>query len=605
MSNASIVQILAFVFVFTTNGFAQSDPGSVFGLVLDRTDNPLHGVSVTLKDDDRGYVRKTTVDEKGHFRFRFLRVGTYSLFFELRHFGSEAREHFDVVSNMTSNYAVTMDLQGIDERILISCQLPLIKPYECPDRLIRNGEFIAAVRRGDYIKARDLMRQGVDISHGQLALSTAAARGNEEMVRFLLDAGADVNAQAECEWTALIEAISKRNNAITGILMDAGADVNARGNGGFHKTPLGIAIENRQMDVIELLLRAGANVEARDEHGRTMLIQKAREDLEAIRILLEIGADIDARDDNGRTALISVFTTHGYGDYTENVRFLVNAGVDLDTRDKDGETALMYAIRRRKFEVARILLAAGADPEIRDNRGRSARQISSSYTFNTESIGRRTGIDRRFEIQICESETAHAMMELEGDSLACRCRKYQSRRIQSARSPSDPFHADSPMVLLQAAANGDMETVRRLLESGEQVDATDDVGRTPLMRAAGNGHTRIVKRLLEAGADVNARDSKERTALMRASVTGHKDTVRILLQAGADVQCIDGSNGWTSLMKAAAGGHAGIVRLLLEHGADPRVAGNDDKTATMIAGVMGHKGIAKRLRKAVQKSLRQ
>jgi predicted PurR-regulated permease PerM len=90
-----------------------------------------------------------------------------------------------------------------------------------------------------------------------------------------------------------------------------------------------------------------------------------REDLAAIERLLGAGADIDARDEHGQTALMNA----ARDGRTAVVRLLVHRGADLDHAAKYGLTALMLAVLRGHVEVVRILAEAGAD---RDRRGTGA-----------------------------------------------------------------------------------------------------------------------------------------------------------------------------------------------------------------------------------------
>jgi len=88
----------------------------------------------------------------------------------------------------------------------------------------------------------------------------------------------------------------------------------------------------------------------------------------------------------------------------------------------------------------------------------------------------------------------------------------------------------------RAVTDGDLETVRRLLRAGAEVNARDRYGQTALMLAAHRGHREIVEELLRAGADLNLTAKYNLTALMLAVVAGHATVARILARAGTDLR---------------------------------------------------------------------
>jgi ankyrin repeat protein len=124
--------------------------------------------------------------------------------------------------------------------------------------------------------------------------------------------------------------------------------------------------------------------------------------------------------------------------------------------------------------------------------------------------------------------------------------------------------------LHDAAMKGDVERVRKLLKKGENPNARDEYGYTPLYWAAINGHVDVVRLLLEHGADPNIKNTYGNTPLHWAALYGYVDVVRLLLEHGADPDARN-DYGKTPLHEAADRGHLEVVRLLLQHGADPNV----------------------------------
>ncbi len=121
--------------------------------------------------------------------------------------------------------------------------------------------------------------------------------------------------------------------------------------------------------------------------------------------------------------------------------------------------------------------------------------------------------------------------------------------------------------LMDAAAAGQLWLVRRLLESGADVNAKNGVGWTALMYAAGQGRPEIVRTLLRAGADVNAKNLEGGTALLEAARFRDTETAEILIRAGAQVNVRD-KLGITPLERAVDNDDPAMVRCLAAAGAD-------------------------------------
>jgi ankyrin repeat protein len=87
--------------------------------------------------------------------------------------------------------------------------------------------------------------------------------------------------------------------------------------------------------------------------------------------------------------------------------------------------------------------------------------------------------------------------------------------------PEDP--------LVAAASQGDISTVRSMLEKGYYVDKRNPIGRTALMNAASGGYSEVVRLLLDKGAKVNAKSDYDSTAIESAARGGHVEVTNILL----------------------------------------------------------------------------
>jgi ankyrin repeat protein len=193
-----------------------------------------------------------------------------------------------------------------------------------------------------------LLARGADVnakSHDDAtALMAAASNGHREVLEALLAKGADVNARADNGVTALMGAASNSNLEMVQALLAKGADVNARAENGW--VALMAAAEKGDFGVVQALLAKGADANARLANGRTELVfssqyggvvvNKVRVDqgfsalmlaarnghLEVVRLLLAAGADVNAKSSNGDTAMM---VAAGKG-HTEVVQVLLAKG---------------------------------------------------------------------------------------------------------------------------------------------------------------------------------------------------------------------------------------------------------------------------------------
>jgi ankyrin repeat protein len=142
------------------------------------------------------------------------------------------------------------------------------------------------------------------------------------------------------------------------------------------------------------------------------------------------------------------------------------------------------------------------------------------------------------------------------------------------------------MSLVNAVKNGNVNTVKKLLNNGANVNQEDnEFGLAPLYLASWKGHAEVVKLLLGApGIDVNKADNEYgMTPLLFASEKGHTEVVKVLLAApGIDVNKAD-SVGETPLHVASREGHTGVVKMLLDKGADPFKKNPGGQTALDVA----------------------
>jgi RHS repeat-associated protein len=237
--------------------------------------------------------------------------------------------------------------------------------------------FVAAYRCRDGDLAA-LLAGGADVTirradDGWTALMFASQRNCPSTVSMLLAAGADPGAvSSEQGGFALYLAAQNGRAEVVRVLLDAGAMPDQALPSG--DTPLLVAAFRERAEVTSMLVSAGADPDVARADGITPIMAAAQEgDLTSLRTLIRAGADVNrATFEDGTTAL----HLSARDDDTDVVSTLLEAGAHVDKPSVRGDTALHYAATRGADGAIRILLAAGADPAHRNDRGATPADVA-------------------------------------------------------------------------------------------------------------------------------------------------------------------------------------------------------------------------------------
>jgi ankyrin repeat protein len=409
---------------------------------------------------------------------------------------------------------------------------------------------------------------------GQTALHWAALRGNEAIVRLLLDFRADIEAKDNDGKTVLHSAASsqKPNEAVVRLLVDLGGDFKARDNDG--KTVLHSAAEGGNEAVVRLLVDRGADIEATDDDKKTVLHSVAsfwKPNEAVVRLLVDLGADLEAKDNNRKTVLHSAAQE---GDEAV-VRLLVDRGADLEAKDNDSKTVLHSAAKGGNEAVVRLLVDRGANFEAKDTYGKTVLHSVALFWEPNEAVVRLL-VDLGADI---EAKDKYGNTVLQSVVLHWKLNEAVMRLLVDRGADLEAKDNDGKTVLHSAALSQkpNEAVVRLLVDLGGDFKARDNDGKTVLHSAAEGGNEAAVRLLVDRGADIEAKDKYRKTVLHSAAEGGNEAAVRLLVDRGADIMAKDKYRK-TVLHLAAERGNEAIVRLLVDRGADVKAKVNNGKT---------------------------
>jgi len=419
--------------------------------------------------------------------------------------------------------------------------------------------WLASAHEDPWLVTR-LLTAGADpnASHvsGESPLMVAARTGRVRVARALLTHGAYVNVRETThDQTALMWASVRHHPDVVATLLEAGADVHARSRTRTRKVYLPSRGASYRLSFDDHIARG--DVEEREQGGFTPLLFVAQQgDVESTRLLLAAGANVNDVAPIGWSALaVAAFANHA-----AVAGVLLAEGAEPDAADA-GFTALHAAVLRGNIGLVKLLLSHGANPNARLTHATGARRQSADYGFSSNVVGAtpvflaarygevaimqalaRAGANFKFAMPDGRTPLMAAMevdrinsLDLENASNGGLGRDRRDRHVYFRLS-------DTPS---RAAIERDVTEMATLaLTGGDDVNAADVRGDTPLHYAARNGLNRVVELLVTQGAALDARNRGRETPAETAEAPrrnrggdlfdGHLETAALLRRLAAD-----------------------------------------------------------------------
>jgi ankyrin repeat protein len=280
-------------------------------------------------------------------------------------------------------------------------------------------------------------------------------------------------------------------------------------------------------------------------------------DVRAVKAHMREAANKDAPNAEGLTPLMYAVLAAG----PPVLRALIDGGANVNAAGPDGVTALHMAAY--DLEKTRLLLTRGANPNAALKNGVTPLLIAADRPGTSEVVA----------LLLAKSAVPDPKATAETAlSRAARNADVALMRLLLARGVKI---SDTPRLARSAAAGHCRECLRIALAGGADANGATSAGRSALQDAAAFGDLEMVRMLVEKGANVSAADKRGYTALMRAALSyepGAPQVVEYLLARGANVS-MKNETGDTALSFAARSGETPIVAMLRKAGTpEPKTA---------------------------------
>jgi len=195
-------------------------------------------------------------------------------------------------------------------------------------------------------------------------LFKAVQENRIDIVKELIAKGVDINVKDEVGSTPLHTAAFSGHFEIVKFLIENGADVNAV-NDEFGETPIFNAVAKGHIDIVKYLIEKGARLDIINKKAKSSVLHQAVfwGDLSLVKLFVEKGVQLELKNIDNDTALCLCMKLKRY----EMAKYLIEKGANVNTQCMTGRTPLHFAVIFGDFEGAKLMVGKGANPNIADN----------------------------------------------------------------------------------------------------------------------------------------------------------------------------------------------------------------------------------------------
>ena len=433
-------------------------------------------------------------------------------------------------------------------------------------------------------------------------LHWAVGNGYTRISKLLLHCGLYVDAPGYLKETPLHVASKSGFIDLVDVLIQSGGNVNAR-NHPWQETPLHLAAQNGYQHIAEFLIQQGSQVNAKTVPWQDTSLHLAAQSghTQVVDVLLQRGSDVNARNFPRQEIPLHLASRNGHQHIAE---FLLQHASQVNAKTVPWqETPLHFAAQNGHTQLADVLLQHGSDV--------NAKNIPCQET--PLHLATKNGHTQTAEVLIQHGSDVNSRDDLGQTPLHQAALNGHKRLAEVLVGNGSNVNCGLLTPLHLAAQSGHRDISEFLLQHGSDVNARSVPWQnpgllchwplvsqcgcwlrfhhpvrqqiTPLQFVAKNGHSHVAEDLIHHGGTIKAMDKSGQSPLDLAAQHGHKQSVEVLLQHGSDV-----NSGWkTPLHLAAHSGHKEISELLIWYIRDINAKTVPLQEATLhLAAVNGH-----------------